>query len=34
GSPKGVQESLEAVLPALSHAVEMVRGRVTEHAPS
>ena len=34
GSPKGVQESLEAVLPAMSHAVEMVRGRVTEHAPS
>jgi molybdopterin adenylyltransferase len=31
GSPKAVQECLEAVLPALAHAVEIVKGAVTEH---
>ena len=32
GSPKGVRENLEAVLPALPHALEMLRDR--PHAPS
>ena len=32
GSPRGAQESLEAVLLALSHAAEMARGRVGDHA--
>ncbi len=31
GSPKAVQECLEVVLPALPHAVEIIRGEVTEH---
>ncbi len=31
GSPKAVTECLEAVLPALPHAVEIIRGEVTEH---
>jgi molybdenum cofactor synthesis domain-containing protein len=33
GSPKGVRECLEVVLPVLSHAIELVSGRRTEHAP-
>jgi molybdopterin adenylyltransferase len=33
GSPKGVRECLEVVLPVLPHAVELVSGRRTEHAP-
>jgi molybdopterin adenylyltransferase len=32
GSPKAVRECLEAVLPALTHAVEIIKGTVTEHA--
>jgi len=32
GSPKAVQECLEIILPALSHAVEIIKGEVTEHA--
>ncbi len=31
GSPKGVRECLEAVLPAIPHAVEIITGVVTEH---
>jgi molybdopterin adenylyltransferase len=31
GSPKAVTECLEAVLPAIPHAVEIIRGEVTEH---
>ncbi len=31
GSPKAVQECLEVVLPAISHAVESLRGSVGEH---
>jgi molybdopterin adenylyltransferase len=31
GSPRAVRECLEAVLPALSHAVEIIKGEVTEH---
>ncbi len=31
GSPKAVRECLEAVLPALTHAVEIIKGEVTEH---
>jgi len=32
GSPKAVRECLEAVMPALPHAVEIISGAVTEHA--
>ena len=31
GSPRAVQESLEVVLPAIPHAVEIIKGEVTEH---
>ena len=31
GSPKGVQECLETILPAIPHAVEIIKGEVTEH---
>ncbi|MFH0941755.1 MAG: molybdopterin adenylyltransferase [Chloroflexota bacterium] len=33
GSPRAVRECLEVVRPALSHAVEIITGKVTEHAP-
>jgi len=32
GSPKAVRECLEVVLPAIPHAVEIIKGEVTEHA--
>ena len=32
GSPKGAQENLEAVLPAISHGLEMLRGGVADCA--
>ena len=31
GSPKAVRECLEAVLPAIPHGVEIIKGEVTEH---
>ena len=31
GSPKAVRECLEVILPAIPHAVEILRGEVTEH---
>ena len=31
GSPKAVRECLEVVLPVLPHAVEIIKGEVTEH---
>ena len=31
GSPKAVRECLTVVLPALPHAVEIIKGEVTEH---
>jgi molybdopterin adenylyltransferase len=34
GSPKAVQECLEVVLPAVPHAVEIIKGEVTEHTIS
>jgi molybdopterin adenylyltransferase len=30
GSPRGVRESLEVLLPALPHALEVLQGRGTE----
>ena len=33
GSPKAVRECLEVILPALPHAVEIIKGEVTEHMP-
>ncbi len=32
GSPKAVKECLEAVLPAVPHAHDIIKGAVTEHA--
>ena len=31
GSPKAVQECLEVILPAITHAIEIIKGEVTEH---
>jgi len=31
GSPKAVRECLEVVLPSIPHAVEIIKGEVTEH---
>ena len=31
GSPKAVQECLDVILPAIPHAVEIIKGEVTEH---
>ncbi len=31
GSPKAVKECLEVILPAIPHAVEIIKGEVTEH---
>lgn len=33
GSPKAVQECLEVVLPAIPHAIEIIKGQITEHSP-
>jgi len=33
GSPKGAVESLEAALPALPHAVDVLRGRAADCSP-
>jgi len=32
GNPKAVGECLEIILPVLSHAVEVIKGQVTEHS--
>ena len=34
GSPKAVRECLDVILPAIPHAVEIIKGEVTEHTPS
>ena len=34
GSPKAVQECLQVILPVIPHAVEIIKGEVTEHEPS
>ena len=34
GNPKAVRECLEPVMPALSHAVETLKGRVGDHSSS
>ncbi|MFH1646841.1 MAG: molybdopterin adenylyltransferase [Chloroflexota bacterium] len=31
GSPRAVRECLEVILPAIPHAVEIIKGEVTEH---
>jgi len=31
GSPKAVRECLQVILPAIPHAVEIIKGEVTEH---
>jgi len=31
GSPKAVRECLEVILPAIPHAVEIIKGEVAEH---
>jgi len=31
GSPKGVQECLDIIMPAIPHAVDIIKGVVTEH---
>src|SRR5437868_4231468 len=33
GSPAGVRECLDAILPALPHALAILRGDITEHRP-
>jgi len=33
GSPNGVRECMEVIMEALVHAVEIINGSVTEHAP-
>ncbi len=33
GSPKGVRECLEIILPAIPHSIEIIKGEVTEHEP-
>ncbi len=33
GSPKAVRECLEVIMPVITHAVEIIKGEVTEHAP-
>ncbi len=33
GSPKGVEENLQAIMEALPHAVALLKGEFTEHAP-
>ena len=32
GSPKAVQECLDVIAPAIPHAVEIIKGEVTEHS--
>jgi molybdopterin adenylyltransferase len=34
GSPKGVSECLDIILPAVPHAVKIIKGEVTEHQVS
>jgi len=34
GSTKAVQECLEVILPLIPHALEILKGQVTEHGPS
>ena len=34
GSPKAARECLEAILPAIPHAVEIIKGVITEHTKS
>lgn len=34
GSPGGVRECLEVIIPAITHAVEIITGTVTEHQPA
>ncbi len=33
GNPKGVQECLDIIMPVIPHAVDIIKGIVTEHKP-
>ncbi len=33
GSPKAVQECLKVILPVIHHALDIIKGEVTEHTP-
>jgi len=33
GSPKGVRESLSVILPVIPHALDLLRGNLSEHRP-
>ncbi len=34
GSPKGVRQCLEVVVPVLPHAIQLIKGQFTTHTPS
>ena len=33
GSPRGVRENLQVILPVLTHALELLKGEPSEHSP-
>jgi len=34
GSPKAVRECLEVIMPAIPHAVQIIKGEITQHTPA